>query len=127
MVQIYYSICLKLDDIIVSETTENIVLNKLKKCRDLSGRMFKVIFWHKNLTEKECKNFVKRNQKFLFDFGTEITKNPKKSWFIINSGENEVEGRYRYEGDIINGLDQYINIINHMQKVGRNKYGRKNN
>ena len=77
------------------------------------GKFFKVVFWHVNLTEQECKDFVKRNEHLLFEVNTKITKIQEDVWFLIGEGKG---GRYRFDGDILQGISEYIKIINHMKK-----------
>ena len=116
MMKNIFSVGIRLDNIVKSTEIEQNILRKLAECKKISGKMFKVIFWHENLTEKQCKDFIKRNQKILFDFNSEITKDPKNLWFWINSGKNNFIHRYKYEGDIIDGLNVYLKIVNHMKK-----------
>ena len=78
--------------------------------------MFQVIFWHENLTEKQCKDFVKRNEKLLFEVNTKITKQFENVWFLIDSENEKSHGRYRFDGDILEGIVQYLEIISHMKK-----------
>ena len=108
----YYSIGMKLNDVIKDKDTEQIVLENIRRCSKLVGKFFKVVFWHDNLTEKQCKDFIKRNEKLLFEVNTKITKIQEKVWFLIGDGK----GRYRFDGDILNGISEYIKIINHMKK-----------
>ena len=108
----YYSIGMKLNDVIKDEDTEQIVLENIRRCSKLVGKFFKVVFWHKGLTEKQCKDFIKRNEKLLFEVNTKITKTKEKVWFLIGDGK----GRYRFDGDILQGISQYLKIINHMKK-----------
>ena len=109
----YYSIGLKLNDVIKDKDTEQVVLENIRGCSKLVGRFFKVVFWHDSLTEKQCKDFIKRNEKLLFEVNTKITKNKEEVWFLIGEGNN---GRYRFDGDILQGISQYLKIINHMKK-----------
>ena len=108
----YYSICMKLEDVIKNRDTEQVILENIRRCSKLVGKFFKVVFWHENLTEEACKNFVKRNEHLLFEVNTKITKTKEKVWFLIGDGK----GRYRFDGDILNGISEYIKIINHMKK-----------
>jgi len=109
----YYSIGIKLNDVIKDKDTEQVVLENIRRCSNLVGRSFKVVFWHVNLTEQECKDFVKRNEHLLFEVNTKITKIQEDVWFSVGEGTG---GRYRYDGDILKGIVQYIEIINHMKK-----------
>jgi hypothetical protein len=109
----YYSIGMKLNDVIVDKDTEQIILENIRRCSKLVGRFFKVVFWHENLTEQNCKDFVKRNEHLLFEANTTITKTKEEVWFLIGEGNNS---RYRFDGDILQGISQYLKIINHIKK-----------
>ena len=109
----YYSIGLKLNDVIKDKDTEQVVLENIRRCSKLVGKFFKVVFWHDNLTEKQCKDFIKRNEKLLFEVNTKITKVPENVWFSIDSKNN---GRYTFDGDILQGISQYLTIVNHIRK-----------
>ena len=108
----YYSIGMKLNDVIKNKDTEQVILENIRRCSNIVGKFFKVVFWHENLTEEDCKNFIKRNEKLLFEVNTKITKIQEKVWFLIGDGK----GRYRFDGDILNGISEYLKIINHMKK-----------
>ena len=108
----YYSIGMKLNDVIKNKDTEQVILENIRRCSNIVGKFFKVVLWHENLTEEDCKNFIKRNEKLLFEVNTKITKNKEEVWFSIGDGV----GRYRFDGDILQGISQYLQIINHMKK-----------
>ena len=108
----YYSIGMKLNDVIKDKDTEQIVLENIRRCSKIVAKSFKVIFWHDGLTEKECKDFIKRNEKLLFEVNTKITKTQEKVWFFIGEGN----GRYTFDGDILQGISQYLKIVNHIKK-----------
>ena len=78
----YYSIGMKLNDVIKDKDTEQVVLENIRRCSKIVGKTFKVVFWHVNLTEQNCKDFVKRNEHLLFEVNTKITKSS------INSTKN---------------------------------------
>jgi len=107
----YYSIGMKLNDVIKDKDTEQVILENIRRCSNIVGKEFKVVFWHVNLTEQECKDFVKRNEHLLFEVNTKITKVQENVWFLIGDGK----GRYRFDGDILDGISQYLKIINHMK------------
>ena len=109
----YYSIGMKLDDVIKDKDTEQVVLENIRRCSNIVGKEFKVVFWHVNLTEQNCKDFVKRNEHLLFEVHTQITKRIVPVWFLIGEGK---DGRYIFDGDILQGISQYLKIINHMKK-----------
>ena len=109
----YYSIGMKLDDVIKDKDTEQIILENIRRCSNLVGKMFKVVFWHVNLTEQNCKDFVKRNEHLLFEVNTQITKMAVPVWFAI---DDDKDSRYRCDGDSLTGISQYLKIINHIKK-----------
>jgi len=109
----YYSIGMKLNDVIKDKDTEQVILENIKRCSNMVGKFFKVVFWHVNLTEQECKDFVKRNEHLLFEINTKITKVQEDVWFLIGEGK---DARYRCDGDILTGISQYLKIINHIKR-----------
>ena len=109
----YYSIGMKLDDVIKDKDTEQTILENIRRCSNIVGKLFKVVFWHVNLTEQNCKDFVKRNEHLLFEVNTKITKVQEDVWFLIGEGNSS---RYRCEGDILQGISEYIKMINHIKK-----------
>ena len=123
----YYSIRMKLDDVIKDKDVEQVVLENIRRCSTLVGREFQVVFWHVNLTEQQCKDFVKRNEHLLFEVNTKVTKRFENVWFLIDSENEKSHGRYRYDGDILNGIAEYLKIINHMKKRDGGTDGKRNN
>ena len=107
---------MKLNSVIKDKEQEQVILENIRRCSNIVGKFFQVIFWHENLTEQNCKDFVKRNEKLLFEVNTKITKRFENTWFLIDSDNEKSHGRYRYDGDILKGIVQYLNIINHMKK-----------
>ena len=107
----YLSLRIKLDDIVVNRDYEIKVLENIRYCRKIVGQRFRVIFWNKNLSEKDCENFIRRNEKLLFEVHTKITKGFGYTWFLI-SAENtdESKSRYQYKGDVINGISEYLKL-----------------
>ena len=112
----YYSLRMKLDDVVKDKDTEQLILENIRRCSNIVGKWFKVVFWHVNLTEQNCKDFVKRNEHLLFEVNTKITKRFEPAWFLINSRNEKSYGRYRYDGDILKGIVQYLEIINHIKE-----------
>ena len=110
----YYSMGMKLNDVIKDEDTEQVVLENIRRCSNIVGKEFKVVFWHVNLTKQNCKDFVKRNEHLLFKVNTKITKVKEPVWFSIDSKKGS--GRYIFDGDILDGITQYLQIINHIKK-----------
>ena len=112
----YYSIRMKLNDVIKDKDIEQTILENVKRCSNIVGKFFQVVFWHENLTEEDCKEFVRRNEKLLFEVNTKITKKFENIWFLINSINDKSHCRYKYEGDILGGIAEYLKIINHIKK-----------
>ena len=110
----YYSLRMKLDDVIKNKDTEQTILENIRRCSNIVGKLFKVVFWHTNLTEQECADFVKRNEHLLFEVNTKITKGYEDTWFSIDSKKGS--GRYTFDGEILNGISEYLKIIKHIQK-----------
>ena len=112
----YYSIRMKLDDVVKDKDVEQTILENVRRCSTLVGMEFQVVFWHDNLTEQNCKDFVKRNEHLLFEVNTKVTKRFENVWFLIDSENEKSSGRYRCDGDILTGISQYLKIITHIKK-----------
>ena len=113
---IYYSLRLKLDDIIIDRDFEIKVLENIRYCRKIVGKQFRVIFWNENLTEKQCKKFVERNEKILFEITTKITKRFEYSWFLIKSDGDKSRWRYKSDEDILKGIASYVQLMKYMNE-----------
>ena len=115
MITIHHlSIRIRLEDIIKDITYEQKVLENLRRCQRIVGEQFKVIFWNNSLSEKACKKFVERNEKLLFEINTKITPDSSVNvWFLIDKYElDKSKYRYKFTGDILNGIVTYLNIFN---------------
>ena len=112
----YYSLRMKLDDVILNEDFEQKVLENIRYCRNLVGKQFRVIFWNKTLTDKQCEEFVKRNEHLLFEVHTKITKRFNMTWYLIQSDGEKSRWRYKSEGDILDGIASYIKLVKHIKK-----------
>ena len=66
------SLRMKLNDVIGDN--EQVILENIRRCKQFSGHGFKVIFRNDGLSSKKCEEFVKRNEKMLFEINTQITK-----------------------------------------------------
>ena len=113
-----YSIRMKLNDILGKD--ETIILENIRRCKLFVGHTFKVILRNDGLSEEECEDFVKRNEKLLFEIRTQITSknSPFDScWFLIDSDETDnCRCRYKWKGDILTGIPEYIKMIKHFNK-----------
>ena len=110
----YFSIRLKLDDIIKDIEFEKKVLENIRYANKFTGKQFRVIFWNENISEKRCKEFIKRNEKLLFKVTTKITKRFDYVWFLIKSEGDKSTWRYKSDDDIFKGISSYIKLIKHM-------------
>ena len=119
-----YSLRIKLNDLIGKD--EQVILENIRRCKHFSGQGFKVIFRNDGLSEKECEDFVKRNENLLFEIKTKITSinSPfDNCWFLINSdGMDKCQKRYSYNGDILKGITEYIKIVKHLKGKEHDKY-----
>ena len=116
----YYSLEIKLDDVIKDSGLELTILENIRRCSKIVGKTFKVIFWHENLTEKDCKDFIERNEHLLFEVHTQLSKGPVDTWFIIYDylDKNKIDCRTRYrveDTDILSGISRYLKVINHLK------------
>ena len=112
----YYSLRMKLDDVILNKDFEQKVLENIRYCRKLVGKQFRVIFWNENVTEKQCEEFVKRNEHLLFEVHTKITKRFNMTWYLIQSEGEKSRWRYKSDSDILDGIASYIKLVKHMNK-----------
>ena len=116
----YYSLEIKLDDVVKDSGLELTILENIRRCSKIVGKTFKVIFWHENLTEKDCRDFIERNEHLLFEVHTQLSKGPVDTWFIIydyfDRKKIDCRTRYRVEDtDILSGISRYLKVINHLK------------
>ena len=122
----YFSLRMKLDDVVKDRDTEKIILENIRRCSKIVGKTFKVIFWHENMTERDCKDFIERNEHLLFEVHTQLSKVPIDTWFIIydylDRSKINCRTRYRVEDtDILSGISRYLKVINHLKSKERNE------
>jgi len=111
------SIRIDLEKIIKDRDFEKKVLENLRRCNKLLGKLFQVVFKHSNLTEDECKDFIMRNEDLLFEINTKITKEFEPVWFLIDpDDEDECQSRYKYKGEILRGIVEYLQIAKKIVK-----------
>ena len=92
----HLSLGIVLDDVVKDVDFEKQVLENVRFCRKSLGKLFKVVFLNKNLSEDDVKNFFKRNQSILFEVNTKITKHEYVVWFIIGDFGDNIKYRYNY-------------------------------
>ena len=101
-----FSLRLKLNDVIGKD--EQIILENIRRCKQFSGKTFKVIFRNDGLSSKECEEFVKRNEKMLFEISTQITSKNSPfddCWFLIDTDSSDkCTRRYCCKGNILTGI-----------------------
>ena len=112
----HLSLGIVLDDVVKDVDFEKQVLENVRFCRKSLGKLFKVVFLNKNLSEDDVKNFFKRNQSILFEVNTKITKHENVVWFIIGDFGDNIKYRYNYRGTILKGIVEYRNIVNILMK-----------
>ena len=115
----FLSLKISLDEIIEKKLDyERKVMENLFRFSNYVGSQhFKVILFHSNLTEEQIKSFVSRNENMLFQINTKITSTDCQAWFTIQRTKEEKLGPYRYKfvGDIMNGLAQYFKMVKHLK------------
>ena len=114
-----FSLRMKLNDVIGDN--EQVILENIRRCKQFTGKQFKVIFRNDGLSSKNCEEFVKRNEKMLFEITTQITStnSPFDScWFLINSdGEDKCAKRYSCKSDVLTGIKEYLKLVKHFKKM----------
>ena len=122
----YYSLEMKLDNVVKDSGLELTILENIRRCSKIVGKSFKVIFWHENLSEQDCKDFIERNEHLLFEVHTQLSKKPVDTWFIIYSyfDRDKINCRTRYrveDTDILSGISRYLKVINHLKSKEKNE------
>ncbi len=112
----HLSLGIILDDIVNDVDFEKQVLENIRFCRKSLGKLFKVVFLNKNLSEQQVKKFFERNEKTLFEINTKITKHENVVWFVIGDFGKNVKYRYNYRGTILKGIVEYKKIVNILMK-----------
>jgi hypothetical protein len=119
-----FSLRMKLNDVIGKD--EQVILENIRRCKQFSGKTFKVIFRNDGLSNKECEQFVMRNEKMLFEIYTKITStnSPFDScWFLIDSdGSDKCTKRYSYKGNILKGIAEYIKVVKLIKEKENDKH-----
>ena len=113
-----FSLRMSFDELIA--TDEEKILENFRYCSRLVGKTFRVVLWNQYVTEKEIKDFVKRNEKLLFEVNTQITKksNGEYSWFLIDAGlGDKCRSTYKFQGTILSGISSYIKVIKHFKRI----------
>ena len=113
-----FSIRIKLDDFIENKALEQLIVNRLIDGVDNVCRSnMKIVFFNKNISQKKVKQFIDRNDKLFSKYVVEFTKEFKKTWFLINTTNDDMsEWRYMTRDSILGGINSYINLVKHIQK-----------
>ena len=112
----YFSIRMKLDDIVKDIDFEKKVLENIRYTRKIVGKSFRIILWNEKLSENNCKEFVKRNENVLFEINTKITKKFNYTWFLIESEGDKSTWRYKSADGILKGIASYTKIMKYMNE-----------
>ena len=112
----YHSLEMKLDNVVKDSGLELTILENIRRCSKIVGKTFKVIFWHENLTEQDCKDFVERNEHLLFEINTKITKEFTYTWFLIQGDNDKSNSRYHTTGDILVAISEYLKLAKFLIK-----------
>ena len=120
MFQQKYTLRISLDDIVKDKDLEQVVIENVRRCRQISGKEFQVVFWNRDLSENDCKNFIKRNEKMLFEITSQITSvnsSFDNCWFLIDLNDSDkCKRRYCYKGGILTGIAEYIKMVKHFKR-----------
>ena len=117
----HLSLGIVLDDIVVDLKLETKVIENIRYCRKNIGKLFKVVFINKKLSESDVKDFFKRNENILFELNTKITKHRTVVWFMIAGHDDNTKFRYKYTGDVLNGIVEYRKMVNILVKKERDE------
>jgi hypothetical protein len=113
-----FSLRVKLNDVIGKN--EQVILENIRRCKQFAGKTFRVIFRNDGLSSKECEEFVKRNEKMLFEISTQITSKNSPfddCWFLIDTDSSDkCTRRYCCKGNILTGIAEYIKMVKHFKK-----------
>ena len=113
-----FSIRIELDEVLRSDDYKQLVFENLQYCKRVVGLKFHATFWCNKLDRKIIKEFTDKNKDKLSDLSATITMEPGSVWFLIkSSNEEKSSARYIYDGDILNGIVEYLGIINHMKRL----------
>ena len=67
-----YSMRVPLEKIINTED-EQLILENIRRCARVVGlKVFRISLWHKSVSQKDIKAFIKRNEHLLFEINTRI-------------------------------------------------------
>ena len=119
------SLKLSLDEIIDEgfDYERKIMENLFRFSNYIGVKHFKVIFLHKNLSEDIIKEFVRRNENVLFHISSKITTNDCTAWFVISKEKSEhkfITYRYKYIGNILNGLPKFFEVAKTLKEKNEN-------
>ena len=113
----FMSLRIKLDDVVKTDDVETQILENIRYCNNVVGSRFRVIFWNENLSTDECKKFIERNEKLLFEVNTKITKEFNYSWFLIVGKNDKSDSRYQFKGkNILSGIAEYLKVAKFLIK-----------
>ena len=114
---IHQSLRINLDSIIDQGIAyEYKILENIRRGRKLLGTTFKFILWHNNLDESIIQNFVRRNEKILFEVDTKITSSFDTCWFLIDPTETDKSpSRYRWHGETGLGIVKFLEMVNFLK------------
>jgi len=113
----FMSLRVKLDDVVINKKSETKILENIRYCNNIVGKRFRIVFWNENLTQKQCQQFVERNENLLFEVNTKITKEFNYSWFLILGKNDKSDSRYTFKGsNILIGITEYLKLAKFLIK-----------
>ena len=108
-----------MSDILIGKDSEKIIIDKIRECFNISKYFSLIILNDNDTPNSEINDFLERNDKDLLGFSTIITNEAsevRETWFLVGTDNYKIQWRYRYEGDIISGLQYYIDILKHIKQ-----------
>jgi hypothetical protein len=113
-----FSVRIKLDDFIENVGVEKLMVDKLLDNVDnIRINNMKIVFYNKNISQKNIKEFINRHGRLFLKYTVEFTKEFKKTWFLINTcGDDMSEWRYMTTDNIFSGITSYIKLMKHIER-----------
>ena len=111
------SIRIKIEDIISSDSDK--IMNKLTHIYNTDGISFRLRLWHDTITKSELDEFTGIYSNIIDSVSSiEDLNSQSYEYFIIESSYDPCVGwKFKYYGDIIDGINKYIDILNRVNRV----------
>ena len=119
------SLKLSLDEIIKEgfDYERKVMENLFRFSNYIGVKHFRVIFLHKDVSIERINEFVERNENVLFHITSKITSKDCNAWFVIEKEKSEhkfLTYRYKYIGNILNGLPKFFEVAKTLKEKNEN-------